>query len=451
MADNNIAGNLATTDKREYLTDPMVHLIVTPLHCICKICYASETKKKHSVTSISSQTVRLHYKKHHKDQFVLGKFNNISICLAAAKLAATNGGWKEQLLRDDSSLVETHTICTSCNSSFGKKGKNYGRHLKNNNQCSETSKARVNCIQLICGGWFPIPNSATISTPVNNTPSSLDITRRMPKASCSPLGHFANCLEPFLDEASDIGSWPNILISSLSKHGFHFGEYVKSTLQEIVSTNDPVLCLLNQCADKYADHFPSIAALIPGNILGTVQNFISASVDDAKNYRTVFSARHSYTPIKSYLHHLFAFLFIRKCPILRPYIDHINDQSTPFSVDQSFEYAFIPSLLYDLSTEVPVQFGQNTWLLEHAQLYCFRLLPNGQPLLNSAGWSAGKLSSALHAVRAGICGKMATETFSTDTGLAPALRFLRPSTKMSPSVLIPLYVEVIDLNLLDSN
>eukprot|EP00984_Skeletonema_dohrnii_P036818 scaffold38219_cov278-Skeletonema_dohrnii-CCMP3373.AAC.1 len=31
------------------------------------------------------------------------------------------------------------------------------------------------------------------------------------------------------------------------------------------------------------------------------------------------------------------------------------------------------------------------------------------------------------------------------------LRFLRPSTKMSPSVLIPLYVEVIDLNLLDSN
>lgn len=419
MADSNIAGNnTAAAQTKQYLNDPMPYLTVTPFHCICNICSGSETKKKHSVTSISSQSVRLHYKKHHQDQFVLGNFNNISIRLAAAKLAATNGGWKEQLLKNDLSLVQTHTVCTMCNSSFGKKSMHFARHKKNNPKCSEASKARRNCIQLICGGWFPIPESD--KTPVNNTPSSLDITRRMPKASCSPIGHYANLLMPFLDEASDIGSWPNVLILSLGKYGAHFGEYVKSTLQQIVSANDPVLSLLNQCADKYADHFPSIAALIPGNILGTVQNFVSASVDDAKNYRAVFSARHSYTQIKSYLHHLFAFLFIRKCPILQPYIDHINDPSTPFSVDQSFEYAFIPSLLYDLANEVTVQFGQNTWLLEHAQLYCFRLLPNGQPLLNKPGWSAGKLSSALHAVRAGICGKMATETFSTETGLAPA-------------------------------
>ena len=422
MADFSIATkNIAAAEKRQLLTDPMPHLIVTPLHSICKICYANDTERKHSVTSTSPKYIRLHYKTHHQDQFELGKFNNISIRLAAAKLAATNGGWKEQLLRDDPSLVETHTICTNCNTSFGKRGKNYARHLKKNDKCSEASKKRGSCIQLICGGWFPIPpDSATNPSQVNNTPSSLDITCRMPKASCSPIGHYANLLMPFLDEASDIGSWPNVLILSLSKYGAHFGEYVKSTLQQIVSANDPVLSLLNQCADKYADHFQSIAALIPGNILGTVQNFVSASVDDAKNYRAVFSARHSYTPIKSYLHHLFAFLFIRKCPILQPYIDHINDPSTPFSVDQSFQYAIIPSLLYDLANEVTVQFGQNTWLLEHAQLYCFRLLPNGQPCLNKPGWSAGKLSSALHAVRAGICGKMATETFSTETGLAPA-------------------------------
>ena len=151
MADSNTTAgnNIAAAEKRQLLTDPMPHLIVTPFHSICKICYANEAKKKHSVTSISSKLVRLHFKDHHQDQFVLGKFNNISICLAAAKLAATNGGWKEQLLRDDPSLVETHTICTSCNSSFGKKSKHFARHLKNNKKCSEASKARRICIQLI--------------------------------------------------------------------------------------------------------------------------------------------------------------------------------------------------------------------------------------------------------------------------------------------------------------
>ncbi len=408
--------------KKQCLKDPMPYLIVTPLSCLCKICNASETQKRHSVMSISQKSVRAHFTKHHEDIFVLGKFTSISITLGAAKLAATNGGWKEQLLNGNPSSVETHTICTTCNSTFGKKGKNYARHLKTNDKCTEVSKARVECIQLICGGWFPLPKSATIPTLANNFPSSLDITCRMPKASCTTIGQVAKLLEPFLDESSDVGSWPNILISLVSEHGVNFGVHVKSTLQHIVSAlaDNPVLALLNQCADKYADHFSSIAAVIPGNILGTVQNFISASIDDAKNYRTIFCARHSYAQIKSYLHHLFAFLFIRRCPILQPYIDHINDESTPFSVDQSFEYAFIPSLLYDLAHEVPTQFGQNTWLLEHAQLYCFRLLPNGMPILDSSGWSATKLSSALHAVRAGICGKMATERFSTDTGLAPA-------------------------------
>ena len=123
MADFSIATkNIAAAEKRQLLTDPMPHLIVTPLHSICKICYANDTERKHSVTSTSPKYIRLHYKTHHQDQFELGKFNNISIRLAAAKLAATNGGWKEQLLRDDPSLVETHTICTNCYSGkvFGK-------------------------------------------------------------------------------------------------------------------------------------------------------------------------------------------------------------------------------------------------------------------------------------------------------------------------------------------
>jgi hypothetical protein len=81
-------------------------------------------------------------------------------------------------------------------------------------------------------------------------------------------------------------------------------------------------------------------------------------------------------------------------------------------------------LFYDLAREVPPQLGVNTWLLEHAQLYCFRL-SGGQPILDGYGWGATKLSSALHAVRAGVCGKMITEQFTRDTGLRQANEYAK--------------------------
>eukprot|EP00957_Ditylum_brightwellii_P020405 1538707-Ditylum_brightwellii.AAC.1 len=80
------------------------------------------------------------------------------------------------------------------------------------------------------------------------------------------------------------------------------------------------------------------------------------------------------------------------------------------------------NLLYDLAREVPAQFRAKTWLLEHAQLYCFRL-SGGQPILDGAGWGATKLSSALHAVRAGVCGMMTTQQFNMGTGFEPAQKY----------------------------
>jgi len=233
----------------------------------------------------------------------------------------------------------------------------------------------------------------------------------MPKATCTTLSQYEIALEPFVAERTNVGSWAQVLLTAVSMHGETFGDYIKTTLEMIFAAQkspDPVLAILNKCADMYADCFPSIVTLIPGNILGTVQNFNSASIDDSQNYRSVFSARHSYARVKSYFHHLFAFLFVRQCPLLQPYIDVINENTASFSVEDSFQYAFIPCLLYDLAREVPPQLGVNTWLLEHAQLYCFRL-SGGQPILDGYGWGATKLSSALHAVRAGVCGKMITE------------------------------------------
>jgi len=418
-------GNVLIIDpaQKECLSDPMPHLIVTPLNCICKICSEDTTTNKHAIIKIGRGPVRAHFKKFHNDKFVLIPFQNLSINLDVAKLRATKGGWREQLPKDKSPTVQKHTICTGCNATFGRDSNNFKRHIiKGGNACREAMKSRGDCIQLICGGWFPIPSAASI-LPLPST--SLDRSRRMPKSTCTTLQQYDKLLEPFVTESSIVGSWSKVLISSISIHGDKFGKYILSSLHAILEAQkspNPVLALLNQCADKYANHFSSIAAIIPGNILSTVQNFNSVSIDDAQNYRSVFSARHSYAQIKSYLHHLFAFLLIRQCPLLQPYIDDINDETTTFSIDGSFQYAFIPSLLYDLAREVPAQFGAKTWLLEHAQLYCFRL-SGGQPILDGAGWGATKLSSALHAVRAGVCGMMTTQQFNTGTGFEPAQKY----------------------------
>ena len=405
----------------------MQHLIITPLHCICTICQGDKAKSKHATFTISQKALRRHFKQVHHDKFVLGKFNNISTNLEVAKHRATNGGWRDQISKDAPLCVEKHTVCTACNATFGRDSTNFKRHTNNSTTCNESTKVKRDCIKLICGGWYPIPADASITTApkLQHFTSSLDKRSRMPKVTCTTISQYEIALEPFVEESTNVGSWAQVLSTSLCLHGDKFGGYTKSTLEAIFAAQkspNPVLAILNQCADKYAEHFSSIAAIIPGNILSTVQNFNSASVHDSQNYRSVFSARHSYAQIKSYLHHLFAFLLIRKCPLLKPYINDINDETNTFSVDESFQYAFIPSLLYDLAREVPPQLGVNTWLLEHAQLYCFRL-SGGQPILDCYGWGATKLSSALHAIRAGVCGKMTTEQFTRETGLGSANKY----------------------------
>ncbi len=421
--------NYNTPTTKEPLSDPMQHLIITPLHCICKICMTGETKKV-AILPIQQHQVRKHFKNVHANIFDLGRFNNVSISLEAAKLLATKGGWKDQI--ETPQRKETHTVCTACNATFGRKSHHFKRHTLKSSTCNESTKDRRECVQLICGGWFPIPTTANITTTPPNQqlqhfPSSLDRNSRMPKATCTTLSQYEIALEPFVAERTNVGSWAQVLLTAVSMHGETFGDYIKTTLEMIFAAQkspDPVLAILNKCADMYADCFPSIVTLIPGNILGTVQNFNSASIDDSQNYRSVFSARHSYARVKSYFHHLFAFLFVRQCPLLQPYIDVINENTASFSVEDSFQYAFIPCLLYDLAREVPPQLGVNTWLLEHAQLYCFRL-SGGQPILDGYGWGATKLSSALHAVRAGVCGMMITEQFTTDTGLRQANEYAK--------------------------
>jgi hypothetical protein len=49
--------------------------------------------------------------------------------LDVAKLRATKGGWRKQLLKDKSPMVQKHTICTGCNATLGRDIKHFKRHI----------------------------------------------------------------------------------------------------------------------------------------------------------------------------------------------------------------------------------------------------------------------------------------------------------------------------------
>ena len=71
--------NYNTPTTKEPLSDPMQHLIITPLHCICTICQGDKYKSQHATFTISQKAVREHYKKEHDDKFVLGKFKKLGL------------------------------------------------------------------------------------------------------------------------------------------------------------------------------------------------------------------------------------------------------------------------------------------------------------------------------------------------------------------------------------
>lgn len=402
---------------KQILCNPIGHVIVTPINCICKICFDAEDTKKHAIFTIAQKSLRTHFKHHHGGRFELKKFNNITTILRAQQLKAINGQWRNQ--QPPTPIIEKHTMCSGCGKTFGKRSKHFKRHTLNANpNCKESAKVKTDCAKLICGGWFPIPSATTEEQPLHHLPSSLDKSARMPAAACITMHQYEVILQKYVDESSIVGNWPKVLSTFVAKHGENsMGEYVQTSLNDIICARrspDPVLAQLIECSNMFADHFTSVHSVVPGNILSAVQNFNTTGMDDSQNYRSIFSVRKTYTSIKHYFHHLLAFLFINKCPLLDTYISDINDPT--FSVEDAYKYAMIPSLIYDLARQRPPKFGELTWLVEHAQIYCFRL-ESGEAILDDPGWGASKLSTALHAIRAGICGKLLTKDFTSQMKL----------------------------------
>lgn len=246
MEDDSTSNQQGT--KKELLLDPMQHLIITPLHCICTICQGDDSKKKKAIFTIQIKALRRHFKNLHGDVFVLGKFKNISTSLEVAKLRATNGGWRKQIFNDELPCIEKHTVCTACNATFGKESHHFKRHTLNSTTCNATTKVKRDCIKLICGGWYPVPTNVINvrtnqlqqyppSDPTNQVQqytSSLDRKSRMPQSTCTTIKQYEKLLQPFVSESTNVGSWAQVLSTSVSLHGGDkFGDYIKSTLEMI--------------------------------------------------------------------------------------------------------------------------------------------------------------------------------------------------------------------------
>ena len=285
----------------------------------------------------------------------------------------------------------------------------------------------VRCVQLSCGGWYVIPPDDPLDHPAPTTPStsssilppcSLNLKARMPKGTNITLSEYAVKLHPFIKPENTAKSWPKVLLTLMNDDNFPNLSSIVDNIYHALMAPPPQLKTLIECCDYYITMLPTIINFLPGDVRSFLLNFKTKDYghqDESEEKATIFSERQSENQTKSYLHHLLAFLYTKKCPILDSYLNHIKSDDW-VSVEDSYQYAFFSSIVYDLSRETPRRFGATTWLTLHAQIYCFERKDRGSGVaLNGSGWASQKLSAALYAIRACICGKMLTTTSSTES------------------------------------
>lgn len=407
---------------KEILSDPFGLLSVTPLGCICLLCADEGGTAVGSTKATFSSTpraVRSHFQQHHYDDFDLpNRLPNLSANLTAATQEATKE-WRKHVT---SPLKVRQKICCDkdaggCGKQYGDNHSNYNRHVKDSNgRCLKTMKASVDCVQLKCGRWMVVPEGEELfSQQQRKLPTSLNLEECMPTTASKPLHEYATILRPLIKDSDSVDAWKKVQLPLMSSPNF-----VPETMESLKKTSNSqqqpshVLRTLLQCVDFYIERIGTILSILPGNVKNVVQNFIAN--DDVDNAPSIFSERRSYKTVTSYMHHLMAFLVAHDCPYLIPYTNQIIKRG--FDVEAAYKYGFIPSLIYDLVCEVPNQVGGKTWLLWHALLYCYEV-HDGKLSLNSSGWGAQKLSTALHAIRAAVCGKMSMIKLNNSSGLAP--------------------------------
>lgn len=418
----------SSSNNKEILSDLFSLLYVTPLSSICSLCASSAddggtpTKlPKHATFSSTQKAVRNHFKQHHSfDYHLPNKSPNLSAKLKAATEDATKE-WRKHIIQPRPSSFKRHICCDKqaggCGKTYGLNHSNYKRHIKDSNgKCHPSMKAIVDCVQLKCGRWMVVPEGEELfPQQQQQLPTSLNLEACMPTAATKPLHVYATILRPFIKPHDSVDAWKKIQIPLMSSSNFE--QETRESLQKISNAQQQpslVLRTLFQCVDYYIEHIGTILSILTGNVKNVVQNFVAN--DDVDNAPSIFSERRSYKTVISYMHHLMAFLVAHDCPYLIPFTNQIIKRG--FDVEASYKCGFIPSLIYDLVCEVPDQVGGKTWLLWHALLYCYEI-NDGKLSLNSSGWGAQKLSTALHAIRAAICGKMSMIKLKNHSGLAP--------------------------------
>ena len=364
--------NITGDSNKKVMEQPFPFITVSPVQSTCKIC------NKTFITN--RDNLRKHMTSTHSDDYSFPQWSGISAALSTKEQEAKSH-WKSFVKRPFK--FENRPHCNKCNKVFSRIDA-FHRHLRDSSDgCNEGCKTMVRCVQLSCGGWYVIPPDDPLYHPTSTTPSasssilppcSLDLSARMPKGSNIKLSEYAAKLLPFIKPKYTAKSWPKVLMTLMNDDNFpNLSSIVDNIYHALKAPPQPLKTLI-ECCDYYITMLPTIINFLPGDVRSFLLNFKTKDYgyqDESEERASIFSERQSENQTKSYLHHLLAFLYTMKCPILDRYLNHINSDKW-VSVEDSYEYAFFSSIVYDLSREAPRRFGTTTWLTLHAQIYCFQ-------------------------------------------------------------------------------
>lgn len=163
---------------------------------------------------------------------------------------------------------------------------------------------------------------------------------------------------------------------------------------------------LVSCAEKFFDMSKAIVPVNGGDVRGAVQQF-SINVSGESTTKAIFQERQKYDDPMRYMRHLLAYLFVVDHQVLSAVKDYLNGRS--YSVADSYRCALIPSILYSLNDEDPMQEGVPTVLMNHAVIMSHHII--GTRVRTKSCSTTGKLlATIVHVVRLCVLAKVSVLT-----------------------------------------
>ena len=361
---------------------------------------------------------REHFKRHHVTTTLPKKVSNI-VQLLKYKITTTKS-------RDDPRIYAqsdrqySKIKCLGCSNIYRDKFQIQNHFASKHNSClTENGFVPVQCYQLKCGRYYPIPEAPLRQ---ENQPASIPPTHQPPNPhppmhymqffSSLPYNNTVHAkdvetiLTQLIGQGDVTDQWIKIFHKFIATDDFflenlehHLG---LAQLKPAIALNadTPLTRLMHLFVDLEA-HVRSISDGVPANWKSQLVSFDVPREDNSELEGATtwtFRYRNNSSPQLREFGHLLCYLKHFQCPILQCYVDLID--TGDYCQQEAFRCGIIAKLIYELTVELVPNGDYIPWICRFTLFRCF-MLDGGRPKLKGANQCGKIFATMLYIMREG--------------------------------------------------